>query len=174
MHIIYNALFLLAAIKWGDWKRWRDYYPTILYFICVDALKNFLLFNHKMWTYKETFFAENLLQNHTFINLMIMAIAYPATVLIYLGRFPDEKWKQIVWMSLWIFIYWIVEYINRNYLDLIHHHHGWNMWWSFLFLVVMFSMLKIHHKNPLLAWFLSVLFTLFLWNVFDVPIEKMK
>jgi hypothetical protein len=174
MHIVFNALFLIAGIKWGDWRRWRHYYPTILFFICVDALKNFLLYNYSMWTYQETFFGQSLLQNNTFINLMIMAIVYPATVLIYLGRFPKERGKQFLWVSLWIFIYWIVEFINLKYLNLINHHHGWNMWWSLLFLGVMFPMFNIHHKHPLLAWLLSVLFTLFLWNVFNVPLEQLK
>ncbi|WP_066309067.1 CBO0543 family protein [Bacillus sp. FJAT-29814] len=174
MHILFNALFLAAGVKWGAWRRWREFYPTILYFISVDLLKNYLLYNHLMWTYQETFFAKSLLQNHTFINLMIMAIVYPSTVLIYLGRFPDERWKQILWLALWIFVYWIVEFINLKFLNLINHHHGWNMGWSLLFLMVMFPMLRIHHKNPLLAWFLSVIFILFLWNVFDVPIEIMK
>ncbi|MFD1039248.1 CBO0543 family protein [Virgibacillus byunsanensis] len=174
MHFLYNVLFLLAGFKWGDWKRWRYYYPTILFLICVDLLKNFLLYDYRMWTYQETFFGENILQNHTFINLVIMAIVYPSTVLIYLGRFPQERRKQIFWFSLWILIYWIVEYINLTYLDLINHHNDWNMWWSFLFLIVMFLMLKIHHKNPLLAWGLSVIFILILWIVFDIPVETLK
>ncbi|KKK39042.1 hypothetical protein WQ57_04430 [Mesobacillus campisalis] len=174
MHIVFNALFLLAAIKWGDWKRWKVYYPTILFLISIDSIKNFLLYNHMMWTYQEVFFGKALLQNHTVINLMIMVVVYPATILIYLGRFPKETWKQIRWISIWISVYWIVEYINLKYLDLINHHNGWNMWWSLLFLSVMFPMLRLHHKNPLLAWVLSVLFTVFLWNAFNVPIEILK
>jgi hypothetical protein len=30
------ALFLFAAIKWGDWRKWRNYYPTILFFMVGD------------------------------------------------------------------------------------------------------------------------------------------
>jgi hypothetical protein len=174
MHLVFNALFILAGIKWGDWKRWREYYSTILFIICVDLFKNFILYNYWMWTYQEVFFGENILRNHTFINLLIMVIAYPSTILIFLGRYPQGRWKQFFWISLWIFIYWIVEYINLKYLDLINHHNGWNMWWSLLFLMVMFPMLRIHYKNPLVAWGLSVVFILFLWNIFDIPIEKLK
>lgn len=174
MHIVYNSLFLLAGIKWGDWRRWRLYYPTILFYICVDLIKNFLLCNHPMWLYQETIFFEEILQNHTMINLMIMAIVYPSTILIFFGRFPKERWKQAVWMLFWILIYWLVEYINLNYLNLINHYHGWNMWWSALFLAVMFPMLYIHQKNPILTWILSLIFMVFLWNVFNVPIEKLN
>ncbi len=174
MHLIFNALFLVAGIKWGDWKGWRYYYPTILFLISVDLFKNFLLYNYDMWSYQEVFFGEILLQNHTIINIMIMVIVYPATILIYLGRFPKERSSQLIWVSSWIGIYWIVEYINLKYLNLIDHHNGWNMGWSFLFLIVMFPMLNIHHKNPLFAWILSLIFILFLWNMFDVPMEKLK
>ncbi|AST90242.1 CBO0543 family protein [Sutcliffiella cohnii] len=174
MHFIFNGLFFIAGVIWGDWKRWRLYYPTILFLICVDLLKNFLFYNYSMWTYEETFFGETILQNHTFINLMIMVIVYPATVLIYLGRFPQKRQNQFFWILFWIVTYWVVEYVNLNYLNLINHYNGWNMKWSFLFLIVMFVMLKIHHKNPLLAWALSILFILFLWNVFDISVEILK
>jgi hypothetical protein len=127
-----------------------------------------------MWMYQETLFGDNLLRNHTFINLMIASIVYPSTILIYLGRFPKGRWKQVFWISLWVSLYWVVEYVNLAYLDLIDHHHGWNMWWSTLFLIIMFPMFNIHHKNPLIAWGLSVVIILFLWNVFHVPIEKLK
>ena len=70
MLFIYVLLFLVAAIKWGDWRRWRDFYPTILFFIVGDLLKNFLLYNHWLWTYKETIVFENIFRNHTIINIM--------------------------------------------------------------------------------------------------------
>lgn len=174
MHIIFNALFLLAAIKWGDWRRWRDYYPTILFFIVGDLLKNYLLYNYWMWTYQETIFAETILINHTIISLLIMFIVYPSTILIYIGRFPQVKWKQVLWLSFWISLYSVVEYINLHYLNLIRHHNGWNISWSVLFNIVMFLILRIHYKKPLLAWGLSVIWILFLLKMFNIPIDKMK
>lgn len=30
MHLLLNALFLIAAIIWGDWRNWRKYHSTIL------------------------------------------------------------------------------------------------------------------------------------------------
>jgi hypothetical protein len=174
LHFIYNALFLLAAILWGDWKRWKKYYPTILFFIVGDFLKNFLLYNHLMWSYQETIFGEQLLRNHTIIALMIAFIVYPSTILIYLGRFPQKWWKQALWIVLWVSMYVAVEYVNLVYLDLINHHHGWTMWWSLAFNFVMFSIFRIHYKKPLLAIGLSVIWVLFLWNSFGIPIDKLR
>ncbi|HZG71289.1 MAG TPA: CBO0543 family protein [Chondromyces sp.] len=173
MHIIFNLLFLSAAIKWGDWRRWSNYYPTLLFFIVGDLLKNFLLYNYPMWTYQEVFFAENVLRNHTIINLMIIAIVYPSTILLYLGRFPRIRWKQLLWLIFWVALYSGVEYINLCHLKLIQHHNGWNMTWSVIFNIVMFSMLRIHHKNPPLAWVLSIIWISFLLKLFQVPVDKM-
>lgn len=174
MHFIYNALFLIVGVKWGDWRNWRDYYPTILFFIIGDLLKNFLLYNYRMWTYQETIIGESILRNHTFISLMIMFIVYPVTILIYLGRFPKSIQKQILWISLWVFIYISIEYINLHYLNLINHHNGWNIGWSLLFTIFMFIMFRIHFKQPLWAWGLSVIWIILLWRIFDVPLERIK
>jgi len=174
MLIIYVAVFLLAAIIWGDWRSWRLYYSTILFFIVGDLLKNFLFYNYWMWTYQETMFAKNILRNHTIISIIIMFIGYPSTIFLYLGRFPKSKWKQAAWVSFWIFLYSILEYINLRFLNLINHYHGWSMTWSILFNIVMFIMFRIHFKNPLLAWGLSIIWILFLLYRFPIPLERMK
>lgn len=127
-----------------------------------------------MWTYQETIFAEGILQNHTIISLMIMFIVYPSTILIYLGRFPHVRWKQMLWIGLWVSLYLGVEYINLNYLHLIRHHNGWNIQWSLIFNIIMFIMLRLHIKKPILAWALSFVWILLLLKMFHVPIDKMK
>lgn len=174
MHFLFNLAFLLAAWKWGDWRHWRQYYPTILFFIGGDLLYNFLLFDHHLWTYSEHFFGEALLQNHTFINLMIMGIVYPATIFLYLGRFPDSFPKKLYWIIFWVFLYSSIESINVYVLDILHYDNGWTGWWSLLFNLIMFVMLRIHFRNPLLAWGLSLIWIFILWNVFDVPIKKLR
>jgi hypothetical protein len=52
MHLVFTALFLLAGIKWGNWRRLRDYYLTILFFIIGDLLYSRLLYNHQLWAYQ--------------------------------------------------------------------------------------------------------------------------
>ncbi|MEH7226565.1 CBO0543 family protein [Bacillus sp. JJ1566] len=174
MHLVYNALFLLAAVKWGDWRRWREYYATILFFIVGDLLKNVLYHDYWVWTYQETMFAKNILINHTFITLLITFVCYPASALIYLGRFPEEKWKKLLWIGVWVFLFTSVEFINLKYLHLIEHHHGWTLGWSFLFNLVMFPMLRLHQKQPLIAWGLSIIWIIFLLNMFPIPMKYIK
>jgi hypothetical protein len=174
MHFIYCFLFLLAGIKWGDWKNWRAYYPTILFLIGGDLLKNALLHNHRMWAFQEVFFGQKILIGHFAIDLMVMTIIYPATILIYLGHYPRVWWKQIFWVAFWIFLFSAKEFINLNYLNLINHYHGWNMGWSILFNIVMFVILRIHFKNPLYAWIVSIIWIIFLFNRFKIPNDVFK
>jgi hypothetical protein len=167
MHIFYNLAFLVAAWRWGDWKNWNRYYSTILFFIAGDLLYNFLTHDHPMWMYHSTF------STHTAVSLLIMAVAYPATVLIYLGNYPTGIVKRILWTLLWASLYLVIEFINLNYLKLISHHNGWSIWWSFLLDCILFIKLRLHYKNPLLAWAISLGIIAFFWNYF-IPPDKIK
>jgi len=104
MYILMNALYLAAGIRWGDWRNWQRYYPTILFFIVGDFLYNFLLYNKTMWLFHDV-----ILPNHTTITLLSMAVSYTATVLIYLGRFPDGWLQRLLWFLLWSGIFLMVD-----------------------------------------------------------------
>jgi len=170
MHLIFNSLFLGAALKWGDWGNWGKYHSTILFLWFGDLLYNVLCHDYEMWKYKESIIAENLLANHTIISLLIMCVAYPATVLIYLGRFPTVTSKKIIWIIFWVTLYSLIEYINLRYLHLVTHHNGWSIGWSVLFNLILFSMLRLHYKKPIIALLISVPIILFFVVYFKVPI----
>ncbi|WP_088104134.1 CBO0543 family protein [Halalkalibacter urbisdiaboli] len=174
MHIIYNALFLLGGWRWGDWRNWEKYYPTILFFILSDLLHNFLTYNHQFWHFQENVFPLPFL-NHTTISLIIMFVCYPVTILIYLGYFfKTNKWKKrIFYFVFWVMLYLSVEYINL-YIGLISHHNSWNMWHSVLFVIFMFIIFPIHYKKPLLAWIISGIVLIFILTQFELPLDKMK
>ncbi|WP_102348491.1 CBO0543 family protein [Bacillus sp. Marseille-P3661] len=171
MHLLFNGLFLIAALKWGNWQDWRKYYSTILFFWFGDLLYNFLCHDYIMWEYKESIFAETLLSNHTIISLLIMFVAYPATVFIYLGKFPQGPSKMVLWVLFWITLYSVIEYINLRYLDLVSHHNGWSMGWSVLFNMIIFPMLRLHYKYPIIALVTSIPVILFFVIYFNVPIK---
>ena len=171
MHLLFNGLFLVAGLKWGDWKNWEKYHSTILFLWFGDLLYNVLCYQNIMWQYKESIFAQTVLTNHIIITLLIMFVAYPATVLIYLGRFPNRKWKAVVWILLWVAVFSMIEFINLRFLNLITHHHGWTMMWSVIFNVILFPMLRFHYKKPGLALLVSIPIVFFFVYYFKVPIR---
>ncbi|MBM4761032.1 CBO0543 family protein [Bacillus sp. B15-48] len=168
MYIFINALYALAGYKWGDWRNWQQYYPTILFFIIGDLLYNFLLYNKSMWVFHDL-----LLPNHTTITLLAMVVSYSATVLIYLGKFPSGWTKRFLWFWLWMGIYLIFEYVNYL-LGFITYHHDWNFPWSIIFTGIIFIMLPIHHRRPIIAWAISIVIILSLLMIFDVKLSDMK
>ncbi|MFP5111492.1 CBO0543 family protein [Bacillaceae bacterium C204] len=168
MYILINIFYILAGYKWGDWRNWKQYYPTILFFIIGDFLYNFLLYKQSMWLFHDL-----ILPNHTMITILAMVVSYTATVLIYLGRFPEGGKKRSLWFLIWVGIYLCVEYVNNKF-GFITYHNGWNLWWSVLFTGIIFLILPIHHKKPLLAWLLSIIIIVSLLSIFDVNISEMK
>jgi hypothetical protein len=172
MHTLLLSAFFLAAIKWGDWKNWRDYYPTFLFFMVGDLLYQFLLYNKSMWLFQPSI-DRGYLPNHTIIAIVKMMIRYWATVIIFLGLLPSGKTRRTLWISLWVFIYFSIEILALK-TGLITHHNGWNLYWSLYLDIVIFVVLFLHFKNPILAWILSLLNLFFLWNVFGLSIDILK
>ncbi|WP_426861129.1 CBO0543 family protein [Cytobacillus gottheilii] len=168
MYILSNILYIAAAYKWGDWKNWKQYYPTILFFIIGDFLYNFLLYEKSMWLFHDI-----VLPNHTLITIFTMVLSYTATVLIYVGRRPEGRGKRSLWFLLWVGIYLLVEYVNSIF-GFITYHNGWNFWWSAMFTLMIFFILPVHHKRPLLAWLISILFIVTLLSIFDVKLSELK
>lgn len=174
MHILLLLLFILAGWKWGDWKNWRQYYPSILFFILGDLLYNYLLYNHTMWQF-HTSFDQFVLPNHTLISIAVAFISFPVKVLIYLGHFPENKSKftQFMYIFAWVLFFTLFEFGALS-LGILSHHNGWNLFTTFLFYFVIFVMLRLHQNRPLLAWIASFGVILFLCIYFDVPISSLK
>ena len=95
MYILINILYMIAGFKWGDWMKWKQYYLTILFFVIGDFLYNLLLYKKSMWLFHDL-----ILPNHTTITILAMVVSYTATVLIYLGRFPEGWNKRSLWFVM--------------------------------------------------------------------------
>jgi hypothetical protein len=97
MNAIYALVWLGVLVKWGDLRNWRLYYPTILFFIVGDFIYLYLLSDqYPMWRYNPQGFDKGMGITNSHVSLSIMAIKYPATILIYLSKFPVGGYvKQI-------------------------------------------------------------------------------
>ncbi|PLS08023.1 CBO0543 family protein [Neobacillus cucumis] len=169
--ILFGIISIICAWRWGDWRNWRLYLPTIQYFIMGDMLYNLFTWNYSLWSYPNP---PNLLPNHLLNNLFIMFTIYPSTMLIFLYRFPKQK---LVKLLLYIFI-WILLWLGFELVMVLNglcvYHHGWTYGWSVAFACIMVPMLILHHKRPLWAYILSVPITVFLLLWFDVPVLSNK
>ncbi len=164
LHLVYNFAFFLLGLILGDWKNWRKYYPTILFFIAGDLIHNVVTSDYHLWRYQG-----ELPPNHVLINLMIMFVVYPATTFIYL-KYSIKGWNHFLFQwILWVFLYSIIEFINSR-IGLISYHHNWNIWWSVLANIILFLSLRIHIRYPLGAWLIFLVNMIAIIMFFKVPI----
>ncbi|MFS0901470.1 MULTISPECIES: CBO0543 family protein [Priestia] len=169
MRLIGLFLWIFAAWRWSDWKNWRKYHSTILYMIMFALLYEVLTYNYSLWIFKAT-----LIPTHTLNSLLVTFITFPCLVLLFLSNFPEDvTTKKILHIIFWIILYSIVEYFYHA-VGLFKYSHGWNFGCSILFNCIMFPMLLLHHKKPLLAYFLSIPIAIFYLIIFNVPISSMK
>jgi hypothetical protein len=170
MHIAVGIIALITVWRRGVWRNWEKYHHTMMYFAIGNLLYNFLTANYFLWKLKPDF-----LPNHSMTEMVYTFITFPATTLLFLASYPQDNKKKIIHYLKWLAIYIGVEWFF-NATGRILYQHGWSLFWSIVFDLTLFPMLRIHYKKPLLAYGISVIFTVFWVMLFhvpvDVPIEK--
>jgi hypothetical protein len=127
-----------------------------------------------MWMFKPVGALDHIFHlNHTLITIGKMTIQYPVTIAIFLGRMGNDRKQQIISIVLWVGIFSLTEAI-AHYAGTLTYYNGWNYGWDVIFNIMMFSMLLLHYKRPLIAWILVLPITLGLWWIFDVPFSVLK
>jgi hypothetical protein len=158
---------ILLCLKWGDWRNWKNYYPTILFFMVSNLASNLITYKTPLWLYNPT------LLGCTFTELLIIVTIYPSTLLIYLPNFPNTTFKRIVHLTYYVAIYTTVEVISLR-LGYFSHLNGWNTIHSILFNYIMFSILILHHKKPLMAWAIAFISPHILLYLFKIPYSTIR
>lgn len=165
--ILYSCAFILCAWKWGDWRNWGKYLPTIQYFIGCDMLYNLLTWNYHLWAFPHP---PNVLPNHMMVSLFRVFTTYPSFILIYLYHYPKHNGiRQALYLLAW-FTLWALDELYMVRSGILVYSHGWNYVWSLVFLCIMLPMLILHHKHPLWAYLLTVPIVVFLVLWFHVPV----
>jgi hypothetical protein len=171
MQTSFVVFFIIIGIIYGDWKRWNDFYPTLLFWIIGDLLYAALLHDFRVWEFRPVWIDHYILPTHTIIATAIAFLIYPCVIVIFLGRFPTAFYKKILWIIFWALIFEgieIIAYLNES----IVHKHGWNLTCSFLFNLLTFSLLAIHRWKPWVAWILSLPTVSMLFIIFNPPMPK--
>lgn len=165
MHVLTAIISIIAVFIWGKWRSWKKYHATLLYFALGNLTYNFLTANYFLWRLDADF-----LSNHTLTELIYTFVVFPATGLLFLDNYPEGIKKQILHTLQWILIYAIWEYLFNLTGDIVYQY-GWTYWWSVAVLFVMFPLLRLHVKHPLLSYFLFGVAAVFFLLWFDVPVE---
>ena len=165
--IIVTVLVVIIAWRFGDWRNWQLYYPTMLYYVVGDISCSFVFYNFPLWE------LESPLLKTTFSDLLISMVAFPAAILVYLPYFPKTLFKRAMYILAWAIIFGTIEFISFK-LGFISYFHGWCLMWTFAFDIIMFTLLALHFKKPLLTLGLSAICAIIVMLYFQVPISSMK
>ncbi|PKG23988.1 CBO0543 family protein [Niallia nealsonii] len=163
--IIGVTIWIAAAIKWGDWRNWQKYYPTILYFIFCDVMYYYLTASKPLWMLRPTWPLQ-----HSLISLIGEFIVFASTVLIFLGRYPFRPFISISWTFIWVIIYTINEWVLLK-TGTFTHHNSWTLVDSFFFNILMFVFLRLHEKKPLMTLLLSIPIGFLVMYIYFIPIR---
>lgn len=148
LFLTFIAIWCIITYMFGDWRNWRLYYPTILFFWCGDLIGFLVFHDHLLWEFKS-----NIL-SHDAIDMIEMLFIFTCTTILFLQYYPKKFTKQIVYILLWVFIYSILEWAFHLF-GVIVYHYGWSIWWSLSHNIYQFIFLRLHHKKPILAWILA-------------------
>ncbi len=80
MRLLLAVAFVLVTWRWGDWRNWRNYHATILFYSLGSLLYEVLTYKYPMWQYA----GDGILPNHTISALLLSFVAFPCTVLLFL------------------------------------------------------------------------------------------
>ena len=167
MRIILAIMFIGLCLKWGNWRNWKLFYPTILFYIISDLSYDILTYSKPLWLYGGSFW------NHTFADYFVAFFSYPSVIILFLSNFPKKFLKQVWYVIFWVFAMSILEYfmhINGG----IKYYNGWSMGWSILFNFIMFPLLFLNYKNPLLSWIVSIVLAFGLIFIFRIPFSSLR
>jgi hypothetical protein len=168
--ILVVGVYIVFAKIFVDWKRWREYYPTIQFYIICNLLYNFIFFNHTLWKYKAVTLP---FLNHTLIEITFTFFIVPVVLMIYLQYFPKSKKKQWLYLAIWVLYFSVIEILFEK-KGLFIYENGWNGWWSTLFNFIAFTIIRIHYKKPLLALLVSIPIIAILLLFFHPTFQELK
>jgi len=163
LHLILALFTIFATWKWGDWKNWHKYHSSMIYIAMGNLLYAYLYDGHHLWQYN----ADLLVFNHFIADTLTTFIILPLTALIFLTKYPDTFKGQLFRVVKFITIYFLIEVVY-DMLGIFGYNYGWNIWWSLAWLFMMFPMLVLHHKKPLIAYGASSIAVIIMLLLFPV------
>jgi hypothetical protein len=168
MHVAIAILTIIASFKWGKWKNWREYQASMFFIATGGMLYEYIVKENTLWKFHPDF-----LYGHEMVVIVYALITMPISIFLFLSHFP-KKWRQrlfyiLLWSGIYIFVEWILYIFGR-----ISYQNGWKFWYSFLFDIVMFSVIALHQFKPFIAYIISVIITIFLILYFHIPFKFVK
>lgn len=162
--LVLVVLYAALCYKWGAWKRWREFYPTIQYMIIANLAYNYVFYEYPLWLF-DGFMGD------TVLCIIMKFLIYPSAVILFLTHYPVGFWKQVVYILGWAAINTAFEYV-AFLTGGIHYYHGWGLLASFVLLIIAFALVRLHYKRPLFVWLPSLASSAAVIIIFGLPYPR--
>jgi hypothetical protein len=158
-------LIVLLNIVNSTWKDLAKYNKNLVFVIVINAFYYYLCKRHLVWEFRPGGFSWKWLRfYHTFV-------VTPLLILLYLSKLPSTVMQQVAYTINWVIGSFVVEY-GLLKLKMIKFKHGWNLIWSGLLYLKMYTYSHLFTTRPILASILSLFSIIFLMIKFRVPLTK--
>ncbi|MFC5653572.1 CBO0543 family protein [Paenibacillus solisilvae] len=167
--ILYTILWILAAIRFAD-RNWERYYPSLLFAALFNGVYELICYRYPLWQLEP-----NGLPAAMIPILLLTLLGMPLSTWVFLSNYPKQAriLPQIYYIGFFTAIFVLLEFVSVK-CGSITYHNGWNLLWSLLFDMVMFTMLRVHFRKPLIGLLLSIPYAGLLMIIFKVTFDKMK
>lgn len=79
-----TIIVLAITWKWGDWKHWKKYYPTILFWALGNFIYLYLTSHKPLWEFT-TIIPTPLAE------ILMSLVIFPCVCLLFLPYFPNKS-----------------------------------------------------------------------------------
>ena len=158
--------FAAACVISGGWKKWREYYPTILYVIIGDLAYNFVFYRYDLWKY-------NGFINHTISDLFNAFFLFPSVIILVLHKWPQGWLKASLILLAWSSSLTMLEWISLG-TGYFMYDHNWNIFHSFMVYFGALVLIRVHYRHPLVVWPVSLALAVAVLFFFQLPFDAIK
>jgi hypothetical protein len=164
MNITLSIILAVCAGYLKAWKNWRVFHPTMLYTSVLVLLYNFICKDHLLWKHQSI-----PMKSHFTGELLHAFAILPIITLLFLSFYPD-KGRRLRYIALWSLLSFAAEF-PFAVTGMIVFENGYHYWMELLFYPLMYFMIRLHHKKPLISYGLSALIIPLLIWLFKVPVQ---
>lgn len=159
-----TIIVLAITWQWGDWRHWKDYYSTILFWALGNFIYLYLTINKPLWKFI-TIVPSSL------ADMLMSLVLFPCFGLLFLAYFPSKNIpKKFIYIITWVLLFSLIELwaLKINHFAYLN---GWKFTYSVIFNLFMFPLLRIHYIKPQWAWLISFVAGVMIMIVFKIPLN---
>lgn len=161
--LLLTMIVLAFTFQFGDWRHWKQYYPTILFWALGNFICLYLTIDKPLWNFTTHI-------PTTLAEILMALIIFPCVVFLFLPYFPKINiLLKLLYICIWAFIFSFIEWWAIQ-IDHFAHYNGWNITCSVIFNLIMFTLLQIHYRDPRWAWLISLVTGVFIMTYFKIPL----